>query len=111
MSYFLVSFVTLVVLGLTSLARSRYGPSVIPFSMWWQLHQLALWCVMAVAVLQSHVGCARLLAECYMPDYPDWLYVVKVPMIGFLGVWTLAAWLMTGQNIWCVLQGRGSRSA
>ena len=27
MSYFLVSFVTLVVLGLTFLARSRYGPS------------------------------------------------------------------------------------
>lgn len=99
MTYIFVSFVIFGFLCWTHHVRYRYKPPRVSFSYWWHMHQLSLWCVLAVALLQSHLGCSRLLSECYVDNYPDWFAVIKTPMLATLGLWTLCAALVICRNM------------
>ena len=99
MPYLFISFVTLIVLCVTHHLRCRYKSPSVSFTYWWHMHQLSLWCVLAVALFQSHLGCSRLWSECYVENYPEWFALVKTPMLATLGIWTLCASLMVCKNL------------
>lgn len=88
------SFVVLALVGLSQLARRKLGPPLIEFNILWLVLLTCIVAIMAVGLLQSHLGCLSLWGDCYSHNYPFWLMDWK-PLI----LWSPIIWSVIGMGV------------
>lgn len=97
---FVITFPILIVLAASFFLRDkgqRWGVAMLTWVIAYQFFFIGL---LGVGLIQSHIGCPRILDDCYIENYPPSLYVLK-DLISVAGVvWVLAALWQIVANIW-----------
>ena len=105
----LVSFGVLLLLGISHFLRKKFANSPsIPFTYWWQSHQVCLWVILAVGLIQVHFDCMSLWGDCYAHNYPFWVMEAKPLLLHSTNLWSLLAITMTARNL-CVIMWQRSQ--
>lgn len=94
-----VSFAVLGVLGLSQLLRRNLSLPFVGFNMFWLALLTCIVAIMAVGLLQSHLGCLSLWGDCYSRNYPGWLMKWKPLILGSPYIWSVIAIGSSSYNV------------
>ena len=101
------SFGILLILGASHFLRKKYAHSPsIPFTYWWQAHQICLWVILSVGLIQVHFDCMSLWGDCYAHNYPYWVMDAKPLLLHSTNIWSLFAITMIARNLYVILRCR-----
>ena len=107
----LVSFGILLLLGVSHFVRKKFGHDPeIPFTYWWQSHQVCLWVILSVGLIQVHFDCMSLWGDCYAHNYPHWVMTAKPLLLHSTNIWGLFAIMMIARNLYVILWRRHQAS-
>ena len=77
-----------------------------PFTYWCHAHQLCLWSILSVGLLQAHLDCVSLWGDCYADDYPYWLMALKPLFLHSTNIWSVVAVIAICRNLQVIAQAR-----
>ena len=96
------SFAILFLLGTSHFYRAKFKPSRIPFTYWWHTHQVCLWVILSVGLIQVHFDCMSLWGDCYARNYPFWIMDFKPLLLNATNIWSLVATAAIGKNVYVI---------
>ena len=100
------SFVILFLLGTSHFFRRKFRPSRIRFTYWWHTHQVCLWIIFSVGLIQVHFNCMSLWGDCYTRNYPFWIMNFKPLLLHATNIWSLLAIIAIVKNGYVIFSGR-----
>ena len=100
------AFAVLAVLGLSQLVRRKISSPLIGFNTLWLALLTCVVAIMAVGLLQSHLGCLALWGDCYAHNYPFWLMDWKPLILWSPILWSVIALGVSINNIFFFLRNR-----
>lgn len=98
----LVSFVILLLLGASHFYRAKFKLSKIPFTYWWHTHQVCLWVILSVGLIQVHFNCMSLWGDCYARNYPFWVMDFKPLLLNATNIWSFFAIIAIAKDIYVI---------
>ena len=100
------SFVFLFLLGISFWLRGPDNKPVIPFIYWCFTQQFTVIIILAIGLLQSHLGCDSLWGDCYSRNYPATLFKYKLLIINSVNIWTIFAGIAILWNGYKIFRAR-----
>lgn len=100
MIYFNFTFPILVVVLVSYWRRPKGERIGIGFVLWIVSYQFAFIGLLGIGLIQVHLGCESVLADCYVEGYPIWLETFKLCAGLYLLGWTGLALVKLIRNLW-----------
>ena len=108
MLFFFITVPFLLLLALSYLVTSRERLLSLEFAYWLITYQFIFICALGIGLIQSHVGCAMPLSECYVEGYPEELDIFWFLLELSVVAWIVGAVGVSAVNLVSIWRKRGN---